>query len=345
MSGRKQHYLPQFLQRPFSHRVVKDNHYVHVHEQRTHYSPSTTGVGAKRDFYSSTQDTRADDNITKEESSLVQIIDQIIQRKQLGASSDTAMLFSSLSIRTLKMRNAMADLAPTMFAVLRQKSSAEEWAEEAIEKQINDHVWIDAQIDEQLRGLGRIDRNKRAAMKVMLKSQLKKELEQNKSKLLDDFNDLAQVTFDSLEAQAAEIADTAFSKIFVESSSLEKRNALFEKFGFSLLETSSELFVLGDCAVAALDSEGTPRIAMSDLNEGVVLKQIFLPISPQLLIYGTRDSNAVIPNDADINKLSVALSNRFFISFDGSTPHIEELKPLICTATAPIVSAEQLSNL
>lgn len=345
MSGRKQHYLPQFLQRPFSHRVVKHNYYVHVHEQRHHYSPSTTGIGAKRDFYSSTQDTRADDNITQAESSLVQIIEQIIQKKQLDNSSNTAMLFSLLSIRTLKMRNAMADLAATMLAVLREKSRKDGWTEQIVEKQINDRAWIDAQIDERLRSFGKIDRNNRAFLKAKLKPQIKKELELNRLKLLRDFNDLVQVAFFSLEAQAAEIADKAFATIFVESSLLEKRNALFEEFQFSLLESSSELFVLGDCAVASLDSEGNPRLALSNWSDDVVLKQVFLPVSPRILIYGTRDSTSTIPNDADINKLSVALSNRFFISFDESTPHIEELKPLICTAIAPIVSLEKVFNL
>jgi hypothetical protein len=344
MSGRKQHYLPQFLQRPFSHRVVKNNYYVHVHEQRLIYSPSTTGVGAKRDFYSTTQDTRADDNITAAESVLSKVIDQIIRTKQLPHSADVSMLFSSLSIRTLKMRNAISELAPTMFAVLRKKATEEAWALEAIEKNINDQAWIDAQIEEELRKIGPVDRNKRATMKAWLGPRLKKELEANKPRLLAEFNELAQNAFDHLESQAATIANDAFSRIFNDTSGLEKRNLLFGEFVYMLVEKTSESFVLGDCAVAALDSQGRPRIAMANIDEQVLLKQIFLPISPDLLIYGTRDSSAPLPESVEINKLSAMLSNHFFISREESTPHIEQLKELICTATTPIVSAEELAN-
>lgn len=91
MSGRKQHYLPQFLQRPFSHRVVKNNYYVHVHEQRSRYSPSTTGVGAIRDFYSTTEDARADDNITAAESVLGEILDRVLRTRALPPLSHRRM--------------------------------------------------------------------------------------------------------------------------------------------------------------------------------------------------------------------------------------------------------------
>lgn len=169
MSGRKQHYLPQFLQRPFSHRVFKSNYYVHVHERRTRYSPSTSGVGAIRDFYSNVEDTRADDNITATESMLAKIVDDVLDEKSISSGNDVSILFSALSIRTLKMKNAMEELAPAMIAALRKKSSEKAWALEAIEKQINDKAWIAAEVDKQVRTLGRgADRNARAAMKAYI---------------------------------------------------------------------------------------------------------------------------------------------------------------------------------
>ncbi len=345
MSGRKQHYLPQFLQRSFSHRVVKSNYYVHVHEQRLRYSPSTAGVGAIRDFYSTTEDSRADDNITAAESVLGKIVDRAVRTKALPPASDVSMLFSALSIRTLKMRNAMSALAPPMIAALRQKAAENTWALDAIDKQINDEAWMSDQIDKQLRELNHIDRNKRATMKAWLRPRLKRELEENKPRLLSEFNELAQNAFDHLESEAAKIANGALSKLFIDASGLEKRNAFFGKFKYRFIEKKVESFVLGDCAVVALDNQSRPRVAMGDVDSDVVLEQIFLPISPDLLLYGTRGSATTPPpDDVEINKLSAMLSNHFFISREESTPHIEELKRLICTATAPIVSTEELAS-
>jgi hypothetical protein len=97
MGGRKQHYLPQFLQRSFAHRRNKDTYYVHVHERDTRYSPNTAGVGAIRDFYSTPEDTLADDNITEAESVLGRTVNQIICHRELLSIVQTAQLFSSLS--------------------------------------------------------------------------------------------------------------------------------------------------------------------------------------------------------------------------------------------------------
>ncbi|WP_164281047.1 DUF4238 domain-containing protein [Stenotrophomonas indicatrix] len=344
MSGRKQHYLPQFLQRPFSHRVVKNNYYVHVHEQRSNYSPSTTGVGAIRDFYSTTEDTRADDNITATESVLGEILDRVLRTKTLPLGSDVALLFSALSIRTLKMRNAMKELAPVMINTLRKKAAEQAWALEALDKQINDVAWIDAQVDEQLREHGKVDRNRRAAMKALIRPKIMRELEDSKPRILADFNALSHYVFDRLESQAATFANEALSRVFTDTSGLEKRSSFFGEFTYTLAERTQESFVLGDCAVVALDNQSRPRVALGNVDKDVVLDQIFLPISPDLLIQGARDPGATSPGSAQINRLSAMLSNHFFISLEESTPHLEELKNLIGTATAPIVSSEELAG-
>ncbi|MBX3712708.1 MAG: hypothetical protein KF800_12165 [Lysobacter sp.] len=336
--------MPKFLQRPFSHRAVKDNFYVHVHEQRLRYSPSTAGVGAIRDFYSTTEDTRADDNITASETVLGGILDRTIRTKELPPSSEIAMLFGALSIRTLKMRNAMSELAPAMISALRKKAAEQAWALEALDKQIKDEAWIDAQVDKQLRDHSKVDRNRRAAMKALIKPQIKRELEGSKPKLLAEFNDISHLAFNNLELQAATIATDALSRFFTDVSGLEKRGALFSDFKYALVGRAEESFALGDCAVAALDNHSRPRLALGNVDEHVILDQIFLPISPDLLIWGARDPAAPPPGSEQINRLSAILSNHFFISLEEWTPHIEELKSLIGAAATPIVSPEELAG-
>ncbi|HDS1300995.1 MULTISPECIES: DUF4238 domain-containing protein [Stenotrophomonas] len=344
MSGRKQHYLPQFLQRPFSHRVVRNNYYVHVHEQRSRYSPSTTGVGAIRDFYSTIEDTRADDNITANESILGGILDRVLRTKELPESGDISMLFGALSIRTLKMRNAMEELAPAMISTLRKKAAEQAWALEALDEQINDAAWIDTQIDKQLQEFGMVDRNRRAAMRAIIRPQIKRELESSKPRILEDFNALSHQLFDYLESKAATIANGALSRVFTDTSALDKRSSFFDDFSYTLVETTEESFVLGDCAVAALDSQSRPRVALGNVDKRVLLDQIFLPISPDLLIHGARTPEAEFPGSAQVNRLSAMLSNHFFISLEESTIHIEELKKLIGAAATPIVSLEELAS-
>jgi hypothetical protein len=238
----------------------------------------------------------------------------------------------------------MMELAPAMISALRKKASEQTWALEALDKQINDVAWIDAQVEKQLREHGKVDRNARATMKAFIRPRIKKELEDNKPRLLADFNELSHHVFDRLESQAATIANEALSRVFTDTSGLEKRSTFFGEFTYALVERTEKSFVLGDCAVAAFDNQGRPRVALGNVDEHVVLDQIFLPISPDLLIRGARDPGAPVPESDQINRLSAMLSNHFFISLEGSTPHIEELKKLISAATTPIVSSEELAS-
>jgi DUF1365 family protein len=65
MAGRRHHYLPRFLLRPFAFRQKGKNFYVHAHH-RVHgaYSTNVVELGEELDFYGSPEDTSLDDAIT-----------------------------------------------------------------------------------------------------------------------------------------------------------------------------------------------------------------------------------------------------------------------------------------
>lgn len=66
MSGRRHHYLPRFLQRPFAHRQNGKESYVYAHHSaRGAYPSNVMNLGLERDFYGSPEDTTLDDEITK----------------------------------------------------------------------------------------------------------------------------------------------------------------------------------------------------------------------------------------------------------------------------------------
>lgn len=344
MSGRKQHYLPQFLQRNFAHRVAKPNFYVHVHERRAKYSPSTNGVGAVRDFYSTQEDTSADDNITESESSLGLVLNQIMSTRSLPSGSDVPSLFAALSIRTLKVRSAMQKLAPEMIAALRERSMEQANVLDVIDEQMNDSAWLNAQVDKVLLPLGRLDRNKRAGLAALLVRKVKVDLEKQRPAIVEQFNIQANLFFDQLESQAADAANRGLSRFFSDPASLGKRSAFFDDFDYKLLESGSEKFILGDCAVGALDSSLIPRLAIGNIDKNVTLDQVFLPVSPELLIHGTKGCNGLLTSSSEINKLLAKLSHKFFISQEAESPHIDELKTLIGTAESPILNLEELDG-
>lgn len=117
MSGRRHHYFPRFLQRPFAHRKNGKEFYVHAHHgARGAYPSNVMNLGVERDFYGSPEDTAMDDEITKGEQHLAQTVNKLTEGQQVPAD-DFASLIAALSFRTKAMRKALSDLvAPLMGA-------------------------------------------------------------------------------------------------------------------------------------------------------------------------------------------------------------------------------------
>jgi hypothetical protein len=344
MSGRKQHYLPQFLQRPFSHREKGGYFYVHVHEKYTQYSPNTSGVGAKRDFYSGPDNTTADDNLTKNESRLSASISEIISSNNLPDAFEVARLVSALSIRTLKIRNAIADLAPKMLEVIKQKVTSESWISSILDGQIIDKKKIDKLVDQELLKLGKtnIDRNKLATLKMQFRIKATNEYKAQRELLLTQCGNIIQDTLSTLIDESAKIADNAFVGIFEDPTAFDKRDQLFNKFSYQLIISDHEEFILGDCAVVAIDKSGSARLAMADIDDDIVLEHLYLPISPKHVIHGSRFGNENQLGISQINDLSAKLSNQFFISYTEDSTEISKLKTMIGAFASPIVGLDEL---
>ena len=103
MSGRRQHYLPRFLQRPFRSRS-KGGDFVHVHEQgRTPYVANLMGVGQERDFYGHPDHSTLDDAITQHETRLAHVLRRLEADGLHGVTNrEIAGLISAIALRTKK---------------------------------------------------------------------------------------------------------------------------------------------------------------------------------------------------------------------------------------------------
>ena len=119
MSGRKHHYLPQLIQRPFAHRQRGKEFYVHAHHRtRGRFAPNTSGLGKELDFYGGPEDTSLDDAITQGEDALAATV-QAINRGDGMAPMDMTTLISALAFCTKSMREAMVGMFPSLLGALR----------------------------------------------------------------------------------------------------------------------------------------------------------------------------------------------------------------------------------
>lgn len=342
MAGRRQHFLPQFLQRPFAHRRSGAQSYVYVHRVDTYFASSTSGVGVQRDFYSGPEDTTADDNVTRAEEGPVETLSNILEKRCIDETDDVAAVIALLSIRTLKMREAMRGFVPLFGDYIKHLVSQDELTSGVLNERIADQAWLNAQIDKLARENGIKDRNKIALARAYFRPRLQAELCSRKDEIARQLNQMVLSCVDRLKSEAVEFADATFQKLFKEPNSLSKRRSMFSNFSYRLVEAENSTFVLGDCAVVATDSSGQACLALADSDEHVRLACLYLPVSHNAVIFGSRDPEADPLVPKQINFLSASLSSSFFISHDPPTDATSELRQQIGTSTGIDFDLSQL---
>ena len=343
MAGRRQHYLPRFLQRPFRYRATAENDYVYVHESSRSYAPSTMGVGQERDFYGSAEESPADDNITLSETRLAKTLNWLNSDPSAVSQEDQATLVAALVVRTRQMRESMSGMIQTTSVEMASAIEQQGLLKRELQTFWTDGQKLDRLIAEQLANVATIPDELRGPMAMQLKqawyanqAALSAQMEEMGQQLANEF-------FSRMEREAAQIADNSFRRVFEGDPTVPARVAsLVERYAFAAIEADpGEKFILGDCAAIAFRSDKAPRIPLGDVNDQIPLDFIYLPISPTRCVAAMKRGATPWASTADINRASASLSHRFFISQSPEPAGLGELKALIGTAE-PLATNEDI---
>lgn len=343
MSGRQHHYLPQFLQRAFHARKSGGEYYVYAHRKSSSFQPNTGSIGKQRDFYGIPEASKADDNITLEEGRLAEVVNRANAEGDAGVSQDElAVLVASLSIRTKKIREALKEAAPRIIATL---SKAYDVAREA-SRQYDDFFADKAQIERMIGAeiaQRRMDRNQAAKARAFVRTGILQQAKARKEMAVLEAKAMFDALLTKLEGEASGIADSAFLRIFQESAVPDKRIELFRKLRYSIVDApEGESFVLGDCAVVSVQSDGTPKLALGNVDEGLSLREVWLPISPKRAVVGCAEGFSPSLDTSGVNRLSAMLSHEFFITREPLTEKDSGLRDLIATIE-PLLTPGELA--
>ncbi len=346
MSGRQQHYLPQFLQRLFAvdfqsngRKCVKAFRYGKAEPIIT----NTKNIGQERDFYGDSRISPADEIITKMESDLAKIIDNTCDPLKLVTQDELAKLVSIISIRTKSVRSALSEIAPKFLEAARDASINPGIMLNAIDQQMKYKELEKVVIKEHPQFI-KYERNMRAKfiqierMKMICR---RDEIIMNLKSAIDH-------VMDKILLEATKIADSAYLRIFENESTHLTRVNSFKRFKYKIIKVNGgNQFILGDCAVIALDGFGRARLAVSDINDETRIERIYFPISPNICVYGSLD-DAEIETEIDvgqINTLSASLSLEFFISPKVNDDINIELSKIIGAEAEPIIAIRELQEI
>jgi hypothetical protein len=346
MAGRRHHYLPRFLQRPFAHRQSGKEFYVYAHHRvRGPYPTNVVNLGQERDFYGAPNDTALDDEITRGEQQLAMTVHKLNAGEEVS-TKDMASLIAALSFRTKTMRKALIDLIPPMMEAGRSYLLEGRLLQDKLHQSLHDSKKRKELIYKQIREqMGHLGREQQAKMYALMLPKWKVLVQENEDRLLAQARAWVEIALDHLMERASEIGDSAFLKALTKGPNMpERATRLATEMVFEMWDAPvGEHFILGDCGTVGLFTDGKPRLALGSMDKDVEMDMVFLPISPTRCVVARKPSAARSLGIPALNRLSASASREFFISIQQDEAQMTELRSAIGTID-PIATREEIAQ-
>ena len=346
MAGRRHHYIPRFLQRPFAHRQNGKEFYVYAHHRE--HGPYTTNImklGQERDFYGGPDDTTLDDEITQDEQQLAITLQKISNGEQVSSAS-IASLIAALSFRTKTMRKALTDLIPHLMNAGRSHLLEGRQLQDKLDQSLRDPKKRRELIYKHIREkMGHLKREEQAKVYALMLPKWKTFVQENEGSLLAQARTWIAVALDRVMEKTSEIGDEAFLNALAQGPSMpERAKRLDTEMVFEIWDApEGEHFILGDCGTVGLFTDGKPRLALGSMDEDVELEFVFLPISPSRCVVARKPAAIRSVSVWEINRMSASVSREFFISDQHEETEMQELREAIGTLD-PIATREEIAR-
>ncbi len=343
MAGRRHHYLPQLIQRPFAFRQSGKEYYVRAyHRTRGRFTPNTAGLGKELDFYGGPEDTSLDDAMTSGEGELAKVV-QALNRGEHPSPVEMATLVCALAFRTKAMRDALAGMMPAIVSALRIKVLDISRIRRDLLASLNDPKERKRQIFQAIDSGPPQSREQRAKAYAALLPAWRKYVSAREDELVGQAWATASLVMDKIRSEATNIAQASYLEVLSRDPTVPARaRKLMEEMVFTVIQApEGQSFILGDCGPVARFSDGKSRLVLGAVNQDADIEHIFLPISPSRCIHAHAPSSTWWPSVAEINKISASLSVEFFISDCESGEDLEALRESIGTLD-PVDSEEDI---
>jgi len=310
MSGKRQHFIPQFLQNGFASHVSGDEVFTWVYRKGSKpFNTNIINVGVEGYFYSQEGDNQVDDHITEAERRFSVLIDTLRNEadKAVVDPESLAELIAHLETRTRHLRQSFATTGNVVLEELLRFIDDQEAFGASIKRRIQkDPSFL------------------REAMPKELKKNLPEALLEP---LLGNSQPLLDLILPSILADLSLITNqfrTNLPKMLKDASKLghiatlkqtlipQAKTEQYNRLKYRVLKSTAALLPLGDSATV-FQVEGERKFK-AFCEKGDVLQAVYLPLSPNLVLIGCLSEQ--VP---DISSLPMAIAKCSLEYFIGSS--------------------------
>jgi hypothetical protein len=333
MSGKRQHFIPQFLQEGFASHISGENTFTWMYRKGvTPSNPNIINVGVEGRFYTEGQDTEADDLITAAEGTFSALIRNL--RADLPApllDPQLPHLIAHLEVRTRHLRENFLQTSEALVSRLLDFLSDDEafaaflirWfqSEPSILRESFAKEFAKHQLPEEL--LDPIMRSIAPLVPAFIQQQRAQ------------FSMLAAVLGAALPRILKEAAKSGHIRTLKRSIAPELRVQRYASLTYTVAKAVETPLILGD-SVVVFDVQGLRRYK-AFLDRDDTLNAVFLPLDPRRVLVGARDGFTGV--HSGLREAIARCSLEYFIAAENSCAN-ELLTDQIGSDAALLTQAE-----
>lgn len=318
MGGKRQHFIPQFLQEGFASRRTKDKTFTWVFRQDSSpFEANIVNVGVEGQFYTEEDDREVDDRITTAEGSFSMLVHNL-RNGETSSLSDPELpkLIAHFETRTRHIRQNFLDIGNFLVSNVFDKIKDDEFfADWAIKKIRNNPEMIRSSLIRELKGQQLSQEFLDLLTELSIQYLVPNIIHLNKFK----FGELAETLKPLLMEKLVQGAKSGHIKGLKQDSAPEAKIQIFESLTYKVHVLSGDSLILGD-SILIFHIDG-PRPYKTFLEKKDELKCVYIPLDSKHMLVGV--NKGATPEFNDIREIIARCSLEYFIGTENSMQNQE----------------------
>lgn len=289
MSGKRQHFIPRFLQSGFSSHSSGDEIFTWVYRKNVEpFNTNIINTGVEGYFYSQDVDSQVDDNITAAEKSFCELVDALRNGSKEATNDSDALaeLIAHLEVRTRHLRQSFSNAASAVMAEMARFMEDQQAFGSYMQRRIkSDPSFMRDVIASELK-----KRDLAESLLPHLLEASKPLLEQMLSSILADISLMATHFRAEIPQISKNAAKSGHIRALKETLSPEAKASRYRTLKYCLFQTTEVALPLGDSPIVIQLNEGRPYKAFCEKDDSI--HAVYLPLSPNMVLVGSVDDAA-----------------------------------------------------
>ena len=314
MGGKRQHFIPRFIQEGFASRRTKDKTFTWVFRRDSSpFEANIVNVGVEGQFYTEENDTEVDDLITAAEDSFSILVHNLRNGKTSSLSDpELPKLIAHFETRTRHIRENFLDIGNFLVSNVFDKIKDDEFFTDwAIKKIRNNPEMIRSSLTRELKSQQLSQESLDLVTELSIQYLVPSIIHLNKSK----FGELAETLKPLLMEKLVQGVKSGHIKGLRQDSAPEVKIQIFENLTYKVHALSGDPLILGDSIL--IFHIDRPRSYKTFLEKEDELKCVYIPLDSRHMIVGV--NKGAIPELNDIREIIARCSLEYFIGTENST--------------------------